>query len=139
MNNVFLPKVHIFWEDRKILKNLHQLFHWQYIGQIVGGDFSKFFGLLRVYELYSPGTVFWINKLQNDNPPSELISTYCYSNCQTVECPQFSGSDIIKRSLEIDLEKLRQQVISPGSIKNHLTSAWGFSTIIASGYATGGM
>ena len=33
---------------------------------------------------------------------------------------------------------MRQQVIAPGSIKNHLTSAWGFSTIIASGYATGG-
>jgi len=41
--------------------------------------------------------------------------------------------------LEIDLEKVRQQVISPGSIKNHLTSAWGFSTIIASGYATGAL
>ena len=77
-------------------------------------------------------------KLENDNTPSELISTHFYSNCQTIECPQFGGSDIIKRSLEIDLEKLRQQVISPGSIKNHLTSAWGFSTIIASGYATGG-
>ena len=79
-----------------------------------------------------------MNKLQNDNSPSELISIHCYSNCQTIECPQFGGSDIIKRSLEIDLEKLRQQVISPGSIKNHLTSAWGFSTIIATGYATGG-
>jgi hypothetical protein len=79
-----------------------------------------------------------MNKLQNENSPSEFISTHCCSNCQTIECPQFSGSDIIKRSLEIDLEKVRQQVISPESIKNHLTSAWGFSTIIASGYATGG-
>ena len=24
----------------------------QYIGQIIGGDFAKFFGLLRIYELY---------------------------------------------------------------------------------------
>ena len=28
-------KVHIFWEDHKILRNLHQLFDWQYIGQIM--------------------------------------------------------------------------------------------------------
>ena len=27
--------------------------NWQYIGQIIGGDFAKFFGLLRIYELYS--------------------------------------------------------------------------------------
>ena len=27
-------KVHIFWEGHKILRNLHQLFDWQYIGQI---------------------------------------------------------------------------------------------------------
>ena len=30
---IFL-KVHIFWEGHKILLNLHQLFDWQYIGQI---------------------------------------------------------------------------------------------------------
>ena len=45
-------KVHIFWEGHKILRNLHQLFDWQYIGQIIGGDFAKFCGLLRIYELY---------------------------------------------------------------------------------------
>ena len=28
-----------------------QLFDWQYIGQIMGGDFAKFCGLLRIYEL----------------------------------------------------------------------------------------
>ena len=28
-------KVHIFWETHKILQKLHQLFDWQYIGQIV--------------------------------------------------------------------------------------------------------
>ena len=47
-----LVKVHIFWEGYKILRNLHQLFDWQYIGQIIGGDFAKFCGLLRIYELY---------------------------------------------------------------------------------------
>ena len=25
---------------------------WQYIGQMIGGDFAKFCGLLRIYELY---------------------------------------------------------------------------------------
>jgi hypothetical protein len=30
---------------------LHQLFDWQYIGQIIGGDFAKFCGLLKIYEL----------------------------------------------------------------------------------------
>ena len=44
-------KVQIFWEGHKILRNLHQLFDWQYTGQIVGGRFSKFCGLLRIYEL----------------------------------------------------------------------------------------
>ena len=42
-------KVHIFCEGHKILRNLHQLFDWQYIGQIIGGDFAKFCGLLRIY------------------------------------------------------------------------------------------
>ena len=45
-------KVHIFWEGRKILRNLHQLFDWQYIGLIIVGDFTKLCGLLRIYELY---------------------------------------------------------------------------------------
>ena len=44
-------KVHISWEGQKCLKNLHQLFDWQYIGQIIGGDISKFCGLLRIYKL----------------------------------------------------------------------------------------
>ena len=45
-------KVHIFWGGHKILRNRHQLFDWQYIGQTIGGDFAKFCGLLRIYELY---------------------------------------------------------------------------------------
>ena len=52
--NIFihLGKVHIFWEGHKILRKLQQLFDRQYIGQIIGGDFAKFGGLLRIYELY---------------------------------------------------------------------------------------
>ena len=34
-------KVHIFWESHKILQNLHQLFDWQYIGNIIGVDCAK--------------------------------------------------------------------------------------------------
>ena len=34
------------------MQNLHQSYDWQYIGQIIGGDFAKFCGLLRIYELY---------------------------------------------------------------------------------------
>ena len=42
----FWFKVHIFWEGH------HQSFDWQYIGEIIGGKFAKFCGLLRIYELY---------------------------------------------------------------------------------------
>ena len=45
-------KVHIFWEGHTILRNLGQLFDWQYIGQKIGGDFAKLCGLLKIYELY---------------------------------------------------------------------------------------
>ena len=48
---LFDLKVHIFWEGHKILRNLHILFDWQHIGQIIGEDFAKFCGLLRIYEL----------------------------------------------------------------------------------------
>ena len=34
------------------MQNLHGRFDWYYIGQIYGGDFAKFCGLLRIYELY---------------------------------------------------------------------------------------
>ena len=35
--------VHIFWEDHKILRKLHRIFDWHFIGQIYGGDFGKTF------------------------------------------------------------------------------------------------
>ena len=48
-------KVHIIWKGHKILQNIHRRrFDWHYIGQIYGGDFTKFCGLLRTYELYYP-------------------------------------------------------------------------------------
>ena len=47
-----LYKVHIFWEGHKILRNFHLTFDSYDIGQKWGGDFAKFCGLLRIYELY---------------------------------------------------------------------------------------
>ena len=44
-------KVHIFGEGHKMLRNLHQLFVLCTASQIIGGDFAKFCGLLRIYEL----------------------------------------------------------------------------------------
>ena len=46
-----LYKVHIFWEGQKILRNLHSRFVLCSNGQIYSGDFAKFCGLLRIYEL----------------------------------------------------------------------------------------
>ena len=54
--------------------------------------------------------------------------------CQTIDCPHY----ISKRSIEIDLETVRQKVIAPTSISNHLTAAWSFPVIMASGWAAGG-
>ena len=45
-------KVHIFWEVHKFLRNLHLRFVLCSKGQICSGDFAKFCGLLRIYELY---------------------------------------------------------------------------------------
>ena len=50
--DIFPFKVHIFWEGHKILRNLHRRFVLWSNGQIYGGDFAKFCGLFRIYELY---------------------------------------------------------------------------------------
>ena len=53
--NFWLPKkpvkVHKFWERHKFLLNLHRRFVLCSNGQIHGGDFAKFCGFLRIYEL----------------------------------------------------------------------------------------
>ena len=46
------------------MRNLHQLFDWQYIGQIIGRDFAKFCGLIRMYELLK--IIFFIFKIHNE-------------------------------------------------------------------------
>ena len=48
------PKVQLIRTLRlghKVLRNLNCRFDRYYIGQIYSGDFAKFFGLLRIYEL----------------------------------------------------------------------------------------
>ncbi len=52
-------KVHIFSEGHNFLWNLHHRFVLCSNGQIYGGHFAKFCGLLRIYELYH----FWIGRL----------------------------------------------------------------------------
>ena len=46
-NSIFQIKI----EGQKILQNLHQLFVLCIASQIIGGDFAKLCGLLRIYEL----------------------------------------------------------------------------------------
>ena len=40
------------------MRNLHQLFVLCTASQIIGGDFAKFCGLLRIFELYKIGLIF---------------------------------------------------------------------------------
>ena len=57
-------KVHIFWEGHKILRNLHRRFDRYYEGQIYGGDFAKFCGLLIIYMNFK-----YKNALSNNTYP----------------------------------------------------------------------
>ena len=64
-----LVKIHLLWEGHKIFQNLHHRFDSYYIGQIYSGDFPKFCGLLRIYELYKHlknSSGYNILKLQKD-------------------------------------------------------------------------
>ena len=45
-------KVHTFWKDHNILRNLHRTFVLCCASQIYGRDFLKFRGLLIIYEIY---------------------------------------------------------------------------------------
>ena len=45
-------KVHIFWGGHKILQNFHLTFVLCSASQSYAGDFAKFYGFLRIYEIY---------------------------------------------------------------------------------------
>ena len=70
-------KVYIFWEGHKILRNLHQLFVLCTASQIVGGDFAKFCGLLRIYELYYL-KLFWASKSAVYNQQQVIMAISIY-------------------------------------------------------------
>ena len=73
-----LVKVHIFWEGNKILQNLHLRFVLCSTGQIYGGDFAKFCGLIRTYELYNGVSMEPIQSLNEINPKKNVKSAYVY-------------------------------------------------------------
>ena len=58
----------IFWEGHKVLRNLHQRFLLCRNGQIYDGDFTKFCGLLRMYELYK--TTYFFFKVRSNSSPA---------------------------------------------------------------------
>ena len=67
-------KVHIFWEGHKFLRNFHPSFVLCSNGQISGGDFAKFCGFLRIYELYSILWNLWSTKFKVcEIPPATKI------------------------------------------------------------------
>ena len=52
LHSISTGKVHIFWEGDRILKNHPLTFDCMYCSQKKGEDFSKFCGLLKLYEIY---------------------------------------------------------------------------------------
>ena len=73
-------KVHIFWEGDKILWNLHDRFVLFSASQIYGGDFAKFCGLLRIYELYNEETTCRFLKKWNLKYDSGFINKWKIAN-----------------------------------------------------------
>ena len=71
---LYLLRVHIFWEGHKILRNLHQLFDLQYIGQIIGGDITKFYGLL---EYMNFTVIFFLQPNCLENATSDWLWSHC--------------------------------------------------------------
>ena len=67
------------------MRNLHQLFDWQYIGQIISGDFTKFCGLLRIYELYIDNAISYTVQTKmlkasiNLKKTTKLMLAYAYA------------------------------------------------------------
>ena len=70
------------------MRNPHRIFDWHYIGQIYGGDFAKFCGLLKICisrenenEMKKKNEIVNVNEVEieitNKNDPSKWISTHC--------------------------------------------------------------
>ena len=67
-------KVHIFWEGHKILRNLRRRFVLCSASQIYSGDFAKFYGLLRIYELY----YILLHKMHHDTSVHYVLIILCF-------------------------------------------------------------
>ena len=91
----WIIKVHLFSEVHKILRNLHRRFDLYYIVQIYVGDFAKFCGLLRIYELYLLSPT--IGRLQN---VLNVIKTnwMCSNNIASVQKKNCATRWIIQKS-----------------------------------------
>ena len=73
LNAIESAKVDIFWEGHNFFQNLHLRFVLWSNGQIYGGYFAKFCGLLRIYELYSTLTFSNLHSRRFDRK-SSLVS-----------------------------------------------------------------
>ena len=73
------------------MQNLHQLFDWQYIGQVIGGYFAKFCGRLLIYELYN--LYCQCSKVIRSN--SRVQNYRCLCGCKKEDC-NIGGSTELK-------------------------------------------
>ena len=90
---VWSNKVYIICGGHKILRNLHSRFVLCSASQIYGGDFAKFCGLPRIYELYT----FWIINFHEKNC---IWLKYFFFRCIQSEknnCPLDSSATLFKR------------------------------------------
>ena len=68
-------KVHIFWEGHKILQNIHLTYVLCSARQKWGGDFAKFCGHLRIYELYNNWTKMNLSLLDMKYFLNSIVTT----------------------------------------------------------------
>ena len=66
------------------MRNLQQLFDWQYIGQIIGGDFANFCGLLRIHELYGNFCSLFLPLDQKDSKTHHHYPTHQAAHTQLI-------------------------------------------------------
>ena len=67
------------------MRNLHLLFDWHYIRQLISGDFSKFYGLLRIYELYDKSEKNQTQSIQTPKYPEQARRSLCRRRCRAID------------------------------------------------------
>ena len=70
-------------KDAKILRNHHHRFVLcsNLVGQIYGGDFAKFCGLLRIYELYLLTSLMTFPATGNTTGTLYVVNRYTHTHC----------------------------------------------------------